>query len=111
MVDDTKMTTFRKRITELYEESRDRNHRIGRTKFAEILGVTKSQLNGWLDGSGKPDYDTLIQIAARAGVTSAWLIGETDHRNFILPKDNNELPPQAQRDYYLLLDFLKYRYK
>lgn len=105
-----KLADFRERINELYDEARDQNHKIGRTGFAELLGVTRGQANGWLDGTSKPNFETLKYIAQKAGVTSSWLIGECELRNYPSIKVSGATP-EARRDYLLLLDFLKYKYR
>lgn len=108
--DSKKNTNFRDRINELYEEARDRNHKIGRQGFADLIGATRGQVNGWLDGTSRPNFETLKLIAEKAGVTSSWLIGESDLRN--CPSvDVKAVTPEAQRDYLVLLDFLKYKYR
>lgn len=104
------MTTFRERINELYEEARDHNHKIGRQGFAELLGVTRGQVNGWIDGTSRPSFEVLQSIAKKAGVTSSWLIGESELRNHPNFKVKG-VTPQACHDYLLLLDFLKYKYR
>lgn len=104
------MATFNDRITELYEEARDRDYTVGRKKFAEILGVTRGQINGWLENAGNPDLETLKKIADKAGVSTSWLIGEDDRRNY--PSfEMSGLTPEAQRDYDLLLEFLRFKHR
>lgn len=104
------MADFRERINELYDEARDHNHAIGRKGFAELIGVTRGQVNGWLDGASRPNFETLRYIAAKAGVTSSWLIGESELRNY--PSVNVKgATPETRSDYLLLLDFLKFKYR
>lgn len=103
------MTGFHERITELYKEAQALDYTIGRKAFAELLGVTRSQMNGWLDGTGRPDMHLLKSVAKNSGVETSWLIGESEWRNFPLRKFTG-LPPEAENDYQKLLTYLYQRH-
>lgn len=104
------MDDFHDRINLLYEEARDANYKVGRNAFAKMLDVTIGQLSGWLDGLGKPNSVTLRKIALKTNVSVSWLVGETDFRNSSLPDNCDELPKEAQHEYKILMDYLKYKY-
>lgn len=106
---------FLHRFTELYEELRDQNHKIGRTKLAEICGVTKGQVDSWLAGRTEPDIQTLMQIARNTGISVSWLTGETDLRQYDV-SDNlksflQKLPPAALTEIDLYFDYLSFKYR
>lgn len=103
------MTTFHERIYKLYNEARDHNHRLGRKGFAEMLNVSQGQVNGWLNGVGRPDYEVLKHIAKKANVSTSWLIGETDQRTFE-PISKDALPEEARQEYEYLLAYIKSKY-
>lgn len=104
------MTTFPERIEELYEEMRDRDHTIGRKRFAEMLGVRKTQLDGWLDSKVTPNIEVIKQIAKTADINILWLIGETDEREYP-PFQMTGLSPEEKEDYTLLLEFLQFKHR
>lgn len=105
--------TFHDRISELYEEARDRDHRIGRKKFAEICGVTKGQINGWLSKTADPDTETLKKIAQSLKVSVSWLVGETNVRTLedceYFPQIRR-LPTRAMVELKSFLDYLLHKY-
>lgn len=105
------MTTFRKRINILYDEARDKNFRTTRADFAAQLGVSIGKANSYIDGNGKPDFETLKLIARNKGVTVSWLVGETDERTFTVPTDCKELPIEAQGAYDMFMEFLDYKFR
>lgn len=106
---------FQKRFAELYEELRDQNHKIGRTKLASICGVTKGQIDSWLAGRTEPDIQTLLQIAQNTGISVSWLIGETDLRQYDLSDSLKlflqKLPPDAVTEINLYFDYISFKYK
>lgn len=104
------METFFDRITQLYDEARDENYRVGRNAFAEQLGVSVGKVNGWLNGGGRPDIETLKQIAKRKDVSTSWLVGETDCRKPPTTSSSESLPKEAQKEYQLFLEFLRFKY-
>lgn len=104
------MPTFRERINVLYEEARDKNHKIGRKGFAEQLGVSLGKVSAWIDGNGRPDFETLKLVAKNIGVSVSWLVGESDLRQIVLPKDAECLPAKAQEEYRILLEYIKVKY-
>lgn len=104
------MTTFNDRINELYEEARDRNYRVGRKRFAEMIGATRGQLNGWLDNGVSPSIETIKKVAKNTGVSMLWLIGEADERAYP-PFQMTGLSPEAEKDYALFLEFLRFKHR
>lgn len=106
---------FLQRFTELYEQLRDRNHKIGRTKLAEICGVTKGQIDSWLAGRTQPDIQILLQIAQNTGITVSWLTGETDLRQYDVSDEQKsflqKLPPNALHELDHYFDYLSFKYK
>lgn len=74
------MSTFRERMTQLYEEAKDKNHKLTQTAFAARFGATRNQLKGWLDGRGEPGSEILKQIASCSNTSVDWLVGLTDIR-------------------------------
>lgn len=64
----------------LWDEARDRDHKISRDEFADSLGVTPGQSNGWLRGTSEPDCDALAVLAEKAKVSVNWLIGASNDR-------------------------------
>lgn len=103
------MATFHERIYTLYVELRNQDHKFGRAAFAKMLNVTLGQLNGWLNGIGNPDFEVLKRIAKNTGVSTNWLIGETENRTFT-PISGNDLPIEAREEYEYLLAYLKSKY-
>lgn len=65
------MATSNERIVQLYEEARDRDHTVGRKRFAEMIGVRKSQLDGWLDSGVTPHVEVIKKIAKTTGCALA----------------------------------------
>lgn len=104
------MPTFRERLHVLYEEAKDKNYKVGRKGFANQLGITVPKVSAWLDGNGKPDFETLKLVAKNAGVSVSWLVGEGDLREIVLPERADCLPDEAQKEYHFILDYLKYKY-
>lgn len=76
------MSTFKSRMTQLWEEMKDRDYRTTQEEFASLFGATKNQLKGWLRGSGEPNSELLKTIARVSNVSVDWLVGNTDTRTF-----------------------------
>lgn len=72
------MANFQERINELFAMEQDRNYKTTQEDFAEKLGVTYNQLSGWMNGRSLPRFDTIPRIAKKAGVSSSWILGETE---------------------------------
>lgn len=104
------MATFNERINELYEEARDRDYRIGRKRFAQMIGATGGQLDGWLDNGVSPNIEVIKKVAQNAGVSVLWLIGESDGREYP-PFQMTGLSPEEADDYEFLLEFLRFRHR
>lgn len=105
------MATFFERITQLYEEARDRDYKVGRKAFAKQLNVSLGKVNGWLNGTGRPDPETLKHIARMKNVTTSWLVGETDQRTLKAQPSAPALPEEAQEEYGYLLEYLAHKYR
>lgn len=104
------MATFRARIVELYNSLRDLNvQKYGRKDFADYLGVSIGKSNGWLDGTGSPDFEVLKQISKNTGISILWLIGANDDM-YIIPADDLNLPEAAKEEYQILVKYLKFKY-
>lgn len=73
---------FNTRYWDLWDEARDVNPKLSRQEFADLMGVTLGQSNGWLDKGNQPDCDTLVKVAKKANVSVSWLVGETEVRNY-----------------------------
>lgn len=95
----------------LWEEARDRNHKIKRVEFAESLGVTAGQSNGWLDTNTEPDCESLITISKHANISVSWLVGETNIRKLDTPVLYNELPAKAADELTEFVKYLRHKYE
>lgn len=105
------MPTFQTRVVELYNHLRDLSiAKYGRKDFAAFLGVSVGKVNGWLDGTGRPDFEMLKQVSAHSGISILWLIGASDEI-YIIPEEKSGLPEEAKHDYQLLVQFLKFKYR
>lgn len=111
MNDENKQTNFYNRINELYEEARDKNYRIGRKMFADLCGITKGQLNGYLCGDSEPSTEILKRIAEKQEVSVAWLVGATDKRNEPDTNMTEKMPAEAIKELYSYVNYLKFKYK
>lgn len=54
------------------------------SEFAERLGVTKSAVSAYENGSRLPSYDVLIKMARIFKVSTDTLLGQTDKNNITL---------------------------
>lgn len=86
------MANFNSRYWQLWDDARDLNPKITRQEFADSIGVTIGQSNGWLDKGNQPDCDTLLKIAKKANVSVSWLAGEVEVRNFQINQLLKDLP-------------------
>ena len=108
------LATLKDQLLELYEESRDRDYKIGRTAFAKKCGITRGQLDGYLRGSGEKLWDALRTIAKNNHVTVSWLLGETDTRYNSAEKLKtllHSLSPEDVRKVKEYIAFLQYQKK
>lgn len=104
------MATFQDRINLLYQEARYRNYKVGRKAFAEQLGMSLGKVSAWLDGNGRPDFELLKEVAKNAGVSTSWLLGETDFRSLVIPETADNLPPEAQEEYKFFISCIKQKH-
>ena len=81
---------FHERINELWQRAKDQNYKLTQTEYAGRFGVTRNALMGWLRGSGQPDADGFVRVAATEKVSLCWLLG--DER----PTSHVELLPEEQ---------------
>jgi len=58
-------------INELWKRAKDENHKITQTEYAARFGVTRNALLGWLRGTGQPDTEGFVRIAAAENVSLA----------------------------------------
>lgn len=105
------MADFNTRYWELWDEARDRNPKLTRQEFAEYMGVTLGQSNGWLDKGNQPDCDTLLKIAKRANVSVSWLVGEMEIRNFQINERLNALSSAIIDELITYAEYLSYKEK
>jgi transcriptional regulator with XRE-family HTH domain len=70
MSNPTKVTTFQKRFSELFDESEKTT-----TDLAKDLHVSNQTVSAWKTGSRSPKEPTIIAIANHFGVSVAWLMG------------------------------------
>lgn len=100
---------FLARFNRIYKEFRSSDIEYkGRKAFAEKLGVSLGQINGWLDGTGRPDYETLIELEKKLDVSIQWLIGASEERLPSLPKESPAIT--AKREARILVEYLKHRH-
>lgn len=105
------MKKFNQRIIQLYQNLIDLHVRkFGRKDFAAYLGVSIGKANGWIDGTGSPDYDTLIEISKKTGISPLWFIGASDDMYPVAAKDIG-LPTEAEAEYKQLVQYLKFKYR
>jgi len=104
------MATFTERIWELYEEARDRNYKLSRKDFAEMLGVRKGQVDGWLDSGVTPHVEVIKKISKTTGISILWLIGESEEREHPTFQMTG-LPPEEEEAYQFFLEFLRFKYR
>lgn len=105
------MANFNTRYWELWDEARDVNPKLSRQEFADCIGVTLGQSNGWLDKGNQPDCDTLVKVAKKANVSVSWLVGETEVRNYQMNEFFSGLPSAIIDELVEYADFLKNKKK
>lgn len=101
---------FCERINEIFEEYKDKDHHTRRKEFADICGITKGQLDGWLSGRGKPDIQILLQVSNRLKIPVSFLIGESDVRTTEKVDFYQRLPPEALDELNYYFDYLSHKY-
>lgn len=50
----------------------------GGRRFARMVGVTEKAVRYWCDGESAPRADCMLSIMQECGVTSDWLLGQTE---------------------------------
>lgn len=95
----------------LWEEAKEKDNKLTRSKFADRLGVTPGQSNGWLRGTSQPDCDALAILAKRANVSVGWLVGITNFRNpeIICPL-MKDLPAEATDEITEFIKYIRFKY-
>jgi transcriptional regulator with XRE-family HTH domain len=54
---------------------------LSQKDFASLLGIENSKFNKWENGKSQPDYETVRMLADHFGVSTDYLLGNTDIRN------------------------------
>jgi transcriptional regulator with XRE-family HTH domain len=93
------MNDFHERFKELRDEKGETQ-----TKLAEVLGITAQALSYYVNGR-EPNFDLLCDIADYYGITTDYLLGLSEYKNFDEQKlaDNltnghaNDLSPYSQK--------------
>lgn len=105
------MSKFYERYWMLWEEARDKNYKTTREQFADSLGVSPGQSNGWLRGTSEPDCDTLAILARKANVSVAWLVGATNIRKpEVFCPLVRELPTEAVDEVMEFIKYIRFKY-
>ena len=60
------------------------DQKMTQTEFAQRLGVTKSSISSYENGSRLPSYDILIKMARIFKVSTDLLLGQADDKNITL---------------------------
>ena len=63
---------------------------IQQKDFAEYLGVKPSVISGWKSGRLRPSVEYISKLADYFGVSTDYLLGKTDDRNYqelVIPQD------------------------
>ena len=63
------------RLRELFDEQKTSQQEI-----AEIIGKSRQMVSYYCDGSSTPDWETIVKIAKRFGVSTDYLLGVSDIR-------------------------------
>ncbi len=71
---------------------------MGPTELAKHLGVKRSAIYQWLDGSTKPNPENYIRLSIKAGVRVQWLV---------FGEEPVESPPEPDEKTLILLDIIK----
>lgn len=69
------MVEVGKRVRELRK-----SHKITQNEFAQRLGVTKSTISAYENGSRLPSYDILLRISLIFKVSTDYLLGRSDKK-------------------------------
>lgn len=85
------MENLRKRLEELWEKN-SKNKR-----FFEDLGIKKDNFRKLFTENGNPGAKTLLKISKVAGVSMAWLFGETEERDYRALLDEVDADKQRLR--------------
>lgn len=76
-------TAFRMpKVEGLPERMREASARLGLYSVSDIarhVGVTRPQMDKYLDGTSQPSLVLLLHIAERLGVSVCWLLGKACH--------------------------------
>lgn len=110
------MATFQERMSLLYEEAKDVDHRLTQGEYASRFGATRNQLKGWLDGRGEPNIGMMKIIATTHEVSVSWLVGETNMRNLTgttsqkVDDNLDDLPTEAIRSIKEFIELMRIKY-
>lgn len=72
---------------------------MSQTDFALKLGVKQTSYSSWERGIKDPLAQTLAQIASTLGVSSDWLLGLSDVRDYTNSAAPTAAPPQPKKNF------------
>ncbi|NFL87378.1 helix-turn-helix transcriptional regulator [Clostridium botulinum] len=111
-----KSVQFKERLVTLRKEKD-----LTQYDLATQLGFSRGQIGNYEQGSREPDQETLLKIAKFFNVSSDYLLGISDKRNYT---DDNEvtialhsdteyddLPDEAKKEIDNFIEFVKQKYK
>ena len=70
---DVDMTIFNNRLKELRK-----NKKLSQEQLAKRAGLTKTSINHWENGKCLPNANAIVALARYFGVTTDYLLGESD---------------------------------
>ena len=88
-----KVSTFRDRIIELFNDSGKNN-----TELAEELHVSNQTISAWKSGKRSPIEPTIMMIADHFGVQVDWLFGFDVEKDSAIAKMYKEMEQEAIKD-------------
>lgn len=111
-------STFQMRINQLMKRFMKAAEEYGghttQKEYAGYLGISYNTLRGWLRGSGQPDADMLVNIAATEDVSVDWLVGKKGPSDEDNPMKRNVMEmletasPDELSQLSSFVDFLRY---
>lgn len=72
------MGKFYERLSELFEDMKDRELSLTRKEFAVRCGIKETQMHNYLNGINNPPIEALLTIAKNCGTNASLLIGESN---------------------------------
>lgn len=93
----TAKRTVADRLREAIDESRWKDLPVARQ--AAALGVSRSLLHQWLDGSKRPTYERVAEPCARLGISPDWLLmGKEPKRTHALAEQDAQYEVQSSSE-------------